>query len=79
MSAIEYGLIAACVLIAIITVVTGLGTKLKTTLAELTAIRRDSSRLNRMAVQRRGRLVLEAEITELLAVARTMKGSSRSS
>jgi Flp pilus assembly pilin Flp len=79
MSAIEYGLIAACVLIAIITVVNGLGTKLKTTLAELTAIRRASSRLNRLAVQRRGRLVLEAEITELLAVARTMKDSSRSS
>jgi hypothetical protein len=42
MSAIEYGLIAACVLIAIITAANGVGTKLKATLAELTAIRRDS-------------------------------------
>jgi hypothetical protein len=32
-----------------------------------------------LAVQRRGRLVVEAEIAELLAVARTMKDSSRSS
>jgi hypothetical protein len=79
MSAIEYGLIAACVLIAIITAVNGVGTKLKATLAEFTAIRRDSARLNRLAVQRRGRFVLEAEIAELLAVARTMKDSSRSS
>lgn len=79
MSAIEYGLIAACVLIAIITVANGVGTKLKATLAELTAIRRDSSRLNRLAVQRRGRLVLEAEIAELLVAARMMKNSSRSS
>ena len=79
MSAIEYGLIAACVLIAIITAANGVGTKLKATLAELTAIRRDSSRLNRLAVQRRGRLVLEAEIAELLVAARMMKNSSRSS
>ena len=55
MSTLEYGIIAACILIAIITVLNALGTKLKATMATFTAIQREASQ----TAERRRQFVLE--------------------